>query len=100
MMQAAACIGCGACGGACPNGRAMRFVGGKVTYLAELPQGQPERQRRVLAMVAQMDTEGFANCLNYYESEAVCPADIPASVIAKLNREYAVAGAKDAVGVE
>ncbi len=99
-MEAAACIGCGACVGACPNGSAMLFVGAKVTHLAELPQGQPERQRRVLSMVAQMDKEGFGNCSNYYECEAVCPAEIPATVIAKLNREYAVAGAKDTVGIK
>ena len=78
----------------------MLFVGAKITHLAELPQGQPERQRRVLSMVAQMDKEGFGNCSNYYECEAVCPAEIPATVIAKLNREYAVAGAKDTVGAE
>jgi succinate dehydrogenase / fumarate reductase, iron-sulfur subunit len=93
-MEAAACIGCGACVGACPNGSAMLFVGAKVTHLAELPQGAPERKRRVLAMVQQMDREGFGNCSNYYECEAVCPAEIPATVIAKLNREYAVASAK------
>ena len=72
----------------------------QVTHLAELPQGQPERKRRVLAMVAQMDKEGFGNCSNYYECEAVCPAEIPATVIAKLNREYAVASAKETAGVE
>ncbi|MEQ1853399.1 MAG: succinate dehydrogenase/fumarate reductase iron-sulfur subunit [Chthoniobacteraceae bacterium] len=95
-MEAAACIGCGACVGACPNGSAMLFVGAKVTHLAELPQGAPERTRRVLAMVRQMDSEGFGNCSNYYECEAVCPAEIPVTVIAKLNREYAVASAKQA----
>ncbi|MEO6785088.1 MAG: succinate dehydrogenase/fumarate reductase iron-sulfur subunit [Chthoniobacteraceae bacterium] len=99
-MEAAACIGCGACAAACPNGSAMLFVGAKVAHLAELPQGQPERQRRVLSMVAQMDREGFGNCSNYYECEAVCPAEILVTVIAKLNREYAVAGAKETVGVE
>ena len=96
-MEAAACIGCGACVGACPNGSAMLFVGAKVSHLALLPQGQPEREKRALAMVAQMDKEGFGNCSNYYECEAVCPANIPATVIARLNREYVVASAKDAV---
>jgi len=89
-MEAAACIGCGACVGACPNGSAMLFVGAKVTHLAELPQGQPERQRRVLAMVAQMDKEGFGNCSNYYECEAVCPAEIPVAVIARPHSDVAV----------
>jgi succinate dehydrogenase / fumarate reductase iron-sulfur subunit len=99
-MEAAACIGCGACVAACPNGSAMLFVGAKVTHLAELPQGQPERTRRVLGMVHQMDEEGFGNCSNYYECEAVCPAEIPATVIGRLNREYAVAEAKQIVGVD
>jgi succinate dehydrogenase / fumarate reductase iron-sulfur subunit len=97
-MEAAACIQCGACVGACPNGSAMLFVGAKVAHLAYLPQGQPERQQRVLAMVAQMDKEGFGNCSNFYECEAVCPAEIPATVITKLNREFAVASAKETVG--
>lgn len=97
-MEAAACIGCGACVAACPNGSAMLFVGAKVSHLAYLPQGQPERNKRVLAMVRQMDNEGFGNCSNFYECEAVCPAEIPAIVITKLNREYAVASLKDTVG--
>lgn len=96
-MEAAACIGCGACVGACPNGSAMLFVGAKVSHLALLPQGQPERTKRALSMVAQMDKEGFGNCSNYYECEAVCPANIPATVIARLNREYIAASAKDSV---
>jgi succinate dehydrogenase / fumarate reductase iron-sulfur subunit len=87
-MDAAACIGCGACAAACPNGSAMLFVGAKVTHLALLPQGQPERSERALNMVRAMDAEGFGNCSNYYACEAVCPANISASVIATLNREY------------
>jgi len=99
-MEAAACIGCGACVAACPNASAMLFVGAKVSHLALLPQGQAERTERALKMVAQMDKEGFGNCRNHYECEAVCPAEIPVTVIAKLNREYAVAAAKETVGVE
>ena len=97
-MEAAACIGCGACAAACPNGSAMLFVGAKVTHLALLPQGQPERTQRVLKMVRTMDEEGFGNCSNYYECEAVCPAEIPATVMSTLNREYTVASARDTVG--
>jgi succinate dehydrogenase / fumarate reductase iron-sulfur subunit len=94
-MEAAACIGCGACAAACPNSSAMLFVGAKVTHLSSLPQGQPERDRRVLAMVRQMDAEGFGNCSNYLECEAVCPAEIPNSVIGQLNRDYAAALVKE-----
>jgi succinate dehydrogenase / fumarate reductase iron-sulfur subunit len=90
-MEAAACIGCGACAAACPNASAMLFTSAKVSHLAFLPQGAPERTRRVLKMVRQMDAEGFGNCTNTYECEAVCPAEISASFIAKLNREYACA---------
>jgi succinate dehydrogenase / fumarate reductase iron-sulfur subunit len=96
-MEAAACIGCGACVAACPNSSAMLFVGAKVSHLALLPQGQPERTRRALGMVRAMDKEGFGNCSNHLECEAVCPADIPASVMARLNREYVRAAAQDAV---
>ena len=96
-MEAAACIGCGACVAACPNASAMLFVGAKVSHLALLPQGQAERTSRALKMVKTMDEEGFGNCSNYFECEAVCPAEIPVSVIARLNREYASASLKDSV---
>jgi succinate dehydrogenase / fumarate reductase, iron-sulfur subunit len=87
-MEAAACIGCGACAAACPNGSAMLFTAAKVSHLSFLPQGGPERDRRVLRMVQVMDSQGFGNCTNTYECEAVCPAEISASFISKLNREY------------
>ncbi len=96
-MEAAACIGCGACVAACPNASAMLFVGARVSQFALLPQGQPERERRVIAMVETMDAEGFGNCSNHYECEAVCPAEIKADVIARLNREYNVAKLRQAV---
>ncbi len=97
-MDAAACIGCGACAAACPNSSAMLFVGAKVNHLGLLPQGKPESKRRVLKMVRTMDAEGFGNCSNYYACEAVCPAGISASFIARLNREYTAASAMEAVG--
>jgi succinate dehydrogenase / fumarate reductase iron-sulfur subunit len=97
-MEAAACIGCGACAAACPNASAMLFTAAKVSHLAFLPQGQPERTSRVLKMVKAMDAEGFGNCTNTYECEAVCPAKISASLIAKLNREYAVASLRRKAG--
>ncbi|MGZ5019948.1 MAG: succinate dehydrogenase/fumarate reductase iron-sulfur subunit [Chthoniobacterales bacterium] len=87
-MEAAACIGCGACAAACPNASAMLFTSAKVSHLALLPQGGPERTDRVVKMVRAMDAEGFGNCTNTYECEAVCPAEISVSFIAKLNREY------------
>lgn len=96
-MDAAACIGCGACVAACPNSSAMLFVSAKVSQLALLPQGQPERTKRAIKMVRTMDAEGFGNCTNYYECEAVCPAEIKSSFISMLNREYVFAAARDAV---
>ena len=87
-MDAAACIGCGACVAACKNASAMLFVAAKVSHLALLPQGQPERKERALKMVAQMDREGFGSCTNQYECEAVCPKQISVAFIAKMNREY------------
>lgn len=97
-MDAAACIGCGACAAACPNSSAMLFVAAKVSHLNLLPQGQPEKDTRVLAMVRQMDKEGFGGCTNFYQCEAVCPAHIPATFIAKMNRDYTIASAKELVG--
>jgi succinate dehydrogenase / fumarate reductase iron-sulfur subunit len=87
-MDAAACIGCGACVAACPNAAAMLFVGAKVSQYALLPQGQPEREKRALAMRAAMDAEGFGHCTNEYECEAACPKEIKVSNIARLNREF------------
>ena len=94
-MDAAACIGCGACVAACPNAAAMLFVGAKISHLGLLPQGKPERSRRVLAMVAQMDAEGFGNCGNIYECEAACPKAISVENIARLNRDYLLASATE-----
>ncbi len=87
-MDAAACIGCGACVAACKNGSAMLFVAAKVSQLALLPQGQAERKARVESMLAQMDAEGFGACSNTYACEAECPKQISVSHIARLNREY------------
>jgi len=98
-MDAAACIGCGACAAACPNSSPMLFVGAKVSHLGSLPQGQPEKHRRVLNMVRQMDKEGFGGCTNYYECEAVCPAHIPVSVIARMNRAYTHAATRESIGL-
>ncbi|TKB09300.1 succinate dehydrogenase/fumarate reductase iron-sulfur subunit [Desulforhopalus sp. IMCC35007] len=90
-MDAAACIGCGACVASCPNGAAMLFTSAKISQLALLPQGQVERKQRALAMVEQMDKEGFGNCTNAKECEAVCPKGISIRNIARLNREYLLA---------
>jgi len=90
-MDAAACIGCGACVAACKNASAMLFVAAKVSHLGSLPQGQPERAERAIRMVEQMDKEGFGNCTNYYECEAACPKEISAEFIAQMNRDYLVA---------
>ncbi len=87
-FSAAACIGCGACVAACKNASAMLFVSAKVSQLARLPQGQVERKRRVRGMVAQMDKEGFGNCTNQYECEAVCPKEISVAHIGRMNQEY------------
>ena len=95
-MDAAACISCGACVAACKNASAMLFVSAKAAHLNLLPQGAPEKDKRVLGMVRQMDAEGFGNCTNLYECEAVCPKEISTENIARLNRDYAVALAKEA----
>ena len=87
-MDAAACIGCGACVAACKNASAMLFVAAKVSHLAILPQGQAEAKTRVQSMVARMDEEGFGNCTNQFECQAVCPKEISVSFIAKMNKEY------------
>jgi succinate dehydrogenase / fumarate reductase iron-sulfur subunit len=87
-FEAATCIGCGACVAACPNGSAMLFTAAKVTHLALLPQGQPERHDRVLDMVAAHDEAGFGGCTNTGECTAVCPKGIPLSAIGQLNRDY------------
>jgi succinate dehydrogenase iron-sulfur subunit len=90
-MDAAQCIGCGACVAACKNASAMLFVAAKVSHLGLMPQGQPERYRRVKAMVRQMDAEGFGGCTVTGSCEAVCPKEISLDFIARLNRDYAVA---------
>jgi succinate dehydrogenase / fumarate reductase iron-sulfur subunit len=87
-MDSAACIGCGACVAACKNASAVLFVGAKISHLSLLPQGDPERTRRADAMVRQMDAEGFGNCSNEGECEAVCPKEISLANIARLRREY------------
>lgn len=94
-FSAAACIGCGACVAACKNASAMLFTAAKVSHLGHLPQGQPERDRRALAMVRQMDEEGFGGCTNQYECEAACPKEISVDHIALLNRDYGIAMLKE-----
>ena len=89
-MDAAACIGCGACVAACPNGSASLFTSAKIAHLNLLPQGQPERKRRVRSMVQAMDHEGFGNCTMHRECEAVCPKEISVNFITLMNREYLV----------
>jgi succinate dehydrogenase / fumarate reductase, iron-sulfur subunit len=91
-FAAASCIGCGACVAACKNSSAMLFVSAKVTHLALLPQGSPERRERAWNMVAQMDKEGFGACTNTGACEAVCPKEISIENIARLNKEYLMAG--------
>jgi succinate dehydrogenase / fumarate reductase iron-sulfur subunit len=87
-MDAAACIGCGACVAACPNGSASLFTAAKISHLGLLPQGQPERLRRALKMVAQMDSEGFGHCTLYGECQEACPKEISIDTIARMNRDY------------
>lgn len=87
-LDAAVCIGCGACVAACPNGAAMLYTAAKISHLALLPQGQPERYTRVARMVEQMEREGFGACTNYAECEAVCPKEISIKFIGRMNREY------------
>jgi succinate dehydrogenase / fumarate reductase iron-sulfur subunit len=87
-MDAAACIGCGACVAVCPNASAMLFTSAKISHLGLLPQGQPERMRRAKAMVAQMDREDFGGCTNTLECEAACPKEVSTDFIARMNRDF------------
>jgi succinate dehydrogenase / fumarate reductase iron-sulfur subunit len=87
-MDAAECIGCGACVAACPNASAALFVSAKIWHLAQLPQGQPERKPRATRMIDTMDVEGFGNCSNHGECEAICPKGISISNSARMRREY------------
>jgi succinate dehydrogenase / fumarate reductase iron-sulfur subunit len=92
-MDAAACIGCGACAAACPNGSASLFTGAKISHLGDLPQGQPERHRRALAMVEQHDAEGFGGCTLHGECQLACPKEISIDTISRMHRDFLVAGA-------
>jgi succinate dehydrogenase / fumarate reductase, iron-sulfur subunit len=93
-FEAAACIGCGACVAACPNGSGMLFAAAKITHLGRLPQGQPERSSRVIDMVTAHDEAGFGGCTNAGECTAVCPKGIPLTTIGRLNRDFLKATAK------
>ena len=95
-FDAATCIGCGACVAACKNASAMLFVGAKISHFVHLPQGRVEREQRAQNLVAAMDREGFGNCTNQYECEAVCPKEIPVRVIAEMNREFVRCKARQA----
>ncbi len=99
-MDAAACIGCGACVAACPNASAALFTGAKIAHLGTLPQGAPERDRRALHMVAQMNAELFGNCTSIGECTGVCPKEIPLEVIAAMNRDYLHASWKNREDLE
>jgi succinate dehydrogenase / fumarate reductase iron-sulfur subunit len=90
-MDAAACIGCGACVAACPNASAALFTGAKISHLGLLPQGQPERYDRAIKMIAQFNAEGFGNCTNIGECEAVCPKEIKLEVIGRMNKDFLMA---------
>lgn len=94
-FDAAACIGCGACVAACPNASASLFTSAKIGHLGLLPQGQPQRDRRVLAMVRQMDDESFGSCTNHRECEAACPKEISIAFIARMNRDFMAASARE-----
>ena len=99
-MDAAACIGCGACVAMCPNASASLFMAAKIAHLGLLPQGQPEREQRVTAMVAQANREIFGSCTNIGECEAVCPKGIKLETIARMNRDFLAANFAGRVGVE
>ena len=94
-MDAAACIGCGACVAACPNGSASLFTAAKISHLGLLPQGQPERSQRALKMVAQMDLEGFGGCSLFGECQEACPKEISIDFISRMNRDYLTASLRD-----
>jgi succinate dehydrogenase / fumarate reductase iron-sulfur subunit len=94
-MDAAACIGCGACVAACPNASASLFTAAKVAHLGHLPQGQPERYRRVLSMVSQMELEDFGGCTLYGECQEACPKEISIDTISRMNRDFIRAGIGD-----